>query len=54
MKLIRYYRFGGWRIGWIKKMGRKWLSIRTIKAGNQRGNFKILINDNYTVLEEGN
>ncbi len=42
MELIRYYRFGGWRVGHVKKVGHKWISIRTIKAGDQYGNFKVL------------
>ena len=44
-KLIKYYRFGGWRYGYMVAKGHKWVTIKTIKAGGQYGTFKVDVND---------
>lgn len=49
-KLIRYYRNGGWRIGFFKSIGPKWISIITIKAGNKLGTFKIPVRTKHQII----
>ena len=48
-KLIRYYK-NGWRIGFFKSIGPKWISIITIKGGNKRGAFKIRVTDKHNII----